>query len=282
MTDVNDLKTAASRQPFIALLRTKESNALKALEAEVTSDESAIVMNMLSELGYASSSDELESELSSLRYQRRNIRVLEDDPMLNALKENADSIEEQVDGEIEVVRLEYDRQIEALKRERNVKVAELETSKEMRRADLDEQVSIREAELLTSEHPGLIERIQELTDLIPEVKLAERSVLAKAREKSRAIISARGRLVHLVRDASANAQAQLLQCTSTVDAVQILNAIPSVAEMIHIAENPDEGLPALVNRLRPTHSFLISAPKSDFSEPQVISSDEVSSIDATR
>lgn len=101
---------------------------------------------------------------------------------------------------------------------------------------------------------------------MPAVAKLERQLKPEIGKKAEAIAKSRSRLAFLVRDAVSAAKTALLSCDTPDEALKLVDRIPSVAEVIHIADDPQGGLSKLVERFAPSHPLAIAAPKINITE----------------
>ncbi len=273
MTDTTSTPLSASqRQQVIALIKTKESNVVVALEREVSANTDLLLRKALRERGYNYTSDDLAQERRELKSLKDQADV-DEDPIVQELLMKIEDLDDKLRIEKESIRLSIRAQIDALEVEQRRLVREAEDHKSEKEVELNTEIENRTRELLDGSHPGMVDRLRELPDLIAEVRNLEREVDSEVHRQVRSIDQARSRLIHLVHDASASAQMNLLKVTTSEEAFKILEQIPTVAELIHIAEDPERGLNALVERLAPSHTLSLAAPKEEVEESTSTSED---------
>lgn len=254
--------TPTIRKSIEGLIKAKGENAMKALAEEVDIDPDAIMLRLLNEKGFPMSSGELYSEIRSLRSDRNDVDF-DGDGIIDALREELENLEAQIEAEKSHRRSTYNRKIEELKSELRVKLSEMDSKENDRELELKEQIEARENALVEKEHPGLISSLQALEAQLPEVKAAERELTSKVHQISATVSTNRGRLTHLVRDRVVDTISRLLTVSTTEEAYALLENIPTVAEMIAIAEDPERGLASLVDRLQPSHRLKLMAPPQE-------------------
>jgi hypothetical protein len=256
-----------TRQQVIALIKQKEKNAVDALEREVSSDPDALMRKLLADKGIEKGSAELQNERYELRRLREEANI-DDDPVLEDLHEKDQDIDTQIEAEIAVAQEAIDAQMNVLRSEFRMRKAAIEATREEREKVVKDAILEREKELLNNVQPGLAERMREIEDEMPKVKQLERQLRMEVNRLSRSIENSRSRLVHLVHDAAVKAQTDLLSSMTQEQAQQALNVIPTVAEMIHIAEDPEGGLNDLVSRLSPSHTLKLTGPTAETSSEE--------------
>lgn len=254
--------TPSLRSQVVALIKTKETNVVNALMKEISAHPTAILERLLRERGFEHTVDKLREEFDDLDHIKDNSDI-EEDPLIIELNQKIEDLDDEIRAEKERIRLEIRAKVDALHVEERNRVIEIDHSKEPRLDDLNAKIHDREKEVMNIDHPGLIDRMQEISDLLPALKKVENELTPEVGRRARAIDSSRARLIHLVHDASATAQTKLLQCTTMDEAHKVLENIPTVAEMINIAEDPEKGLMALVERLAPSHTLQLAPPRDE-------------------
>lgn len=258
--------TPSMRSQVISLMKTKESNVVKALETEVSGDPRAIMTKLLKDKGFNVGYDDLRSEKSELEDLKDQAGLGDDQEILN-LNEQRDELDSKIEAEKELVQDEIRSKIELLRTEQKRRIVGIESSQETRETEIRARIEEREAVLMSRIQPGVLDRLSEIEILLPKILRVQRDLSSEANRISKSITASRGRLISLVHDAAVRAQMELLSCTTSDQAYLKLDIIPTVAEVIHISEDPEAGLIGLIDRLAPSFSVkMISGPVSDETE----------------
>jgi len=250
------------RQQFANLVGEKAKNVIAALQKEVTADADAIETRLLARNGLSMSYDDLEREIRKLQRQLDEVDF-DDDATWSNLKEQRDDLDETVESEQQLIRQRYEAEIQSVRSKMNQELHQATTGKSEREAVLTQQMEVREEELLKVLVPGVQEQIDTLRTQVPTARALSRSLRTEVEHTQQAIEQSRGRLVALVGDAAVRAKTNLLMATTMGEARKWLDSIPSVAEMIAIAENPEQGLKGMVERLTPEFRLSLPQPKSE-------------------
>lgn len=272
--------SATARAEVTRLIKQKEENVLKALAQEISIDTGAIERKMLQAMGYAKSTDDMREEKRKL--ENYMDRINKDDlPEYHSLDGQRDELVDRLNSEYEAMQVEQRRALDELQARQRLARDTFKTYKQTTLAEFDLQMTAIYHAAVDAEYPGTIMRLQEIEVQLPEVTKVERMIADEVERKAEAIESLRGRLQHLVRDAAANAQLELLKCKEPEDAYSVVNLIPTVAEVLSTIEDPEGGLGRLVERLNPSHQLAIAAPKftvtnqSDDGKPVKVVMDDI-------
>lgn len=243
------------------LIDEKGDNVLKALNSEISVHMDVIRDRMLADKGYPMNSDQLKMELRRLQHLQDDVEY-GDDEVLESLQNQKRNIDDEIAAKVESMRARVEAEVERIRAALNEEVRAVKSSKMERVTEMNRAIAARQNKLIDAVHPGLSEQIATISAEVESVGKLERSMTRDVEAAVDNISRNRSRLMHLVRDSVSAAKIGLLGCETTEQAKVFLDRIPTVAELIHVVESPEAGgLAALVDRLQPSHTIMISAPQ---------------------
>lgn len=251
------------------LIDERASHVIDALEREVTANEGEIRELMLRNMGYPRDSYDINDELRRLsrHYEGIKFEHVDRDEITAILDQEGKEIGRQIDVEVESIRMQAQQDIARVKSDMELAIARTRATREERTRDIEDRKKARLTELFETHQPGLLGQIAQFKEELETVRKIEKEIEPDVKNQADMRERAKGRLIHLVKDARSRAKIELLKCESTADAARVLMMIPDVNEAIALAENPALGLDALVNRLGATPQMQLAPPKDKGAEP---------------
>jgi len=260
MTIQNQVLNQTARKDIATLIEQKGQNVLKALTEEISVDTDVIMEAMLAQMGHPKNDEALRAEKDALEYKLRHVEF-DDNDELTKLSEQSDAIEAEVESQVEQLKRAQRQELDRLREQQTMAITALRETAKTASAELTAHIEAIKRQVIEGEYPGLPTRLEEIKTEAPIVAKLERQLQPEIDKKAEAIAKSRSRLAFLVRDAVASAKAALLSCDTPEEALKLIDRIPSVAEVIHIADDPQGGLAKLVERFAPSHTLSIAAPK---------------------
>ena len=273
--------SATDRKDIRKLMEDKEKQLTQALGKEISSDIAQIKSRLLLKQGYDMNSTQLKHQLDNLQAQKTDlIRSIDSHEVTMELEVQEASLDKQHEEAMTALAMEYARRKDEITEWKRIEKEKLMSK---RKADM-ESISSRKKDLdekfIQENHPGLIHQLEDVRKKFKEVSEFELSIRSEAYRIAQVTEHSQSRLQFLVSESTISAKQKLLQATTYEEAVELIETIPTVSELIEIMEDPDRGATGLVNRLNP--QFQIALPASTTPEPvESVTETPVQVVDST-
>ncbi len=230
------------------LIRMRSNTVKDALNSEISIDMQPVQRQLLAEMGFMRTADEVEADRRKLKRDLERVDF-STDAVLRDLETRARNINLEVETAIEQTRIDFDRRIEELKREQKRTIATIQDSRTQRLEEAQGAINVRRDEIVDVAQPGLRETLTQLDKDLPKLRKAEEEVRAEVDKRVEQLRLSRSRLTHLLADKETAAMTALLRAKTPDEAAATVEIIPTVAQMIKTFEK--QGLGELLELISP-------------------------------
>lgn len=239
----------------LSLLDERVASIQSAINNHTQVDTFAITKSLLASKGYQYNTAELKEQISSMAQRRLAILAeCEGDDVTSALSDEKDSVSNEIDAEIEHVRIAYRQKITLLENESRAKTSEIKATTSVRIAALEQKINDRENEIVNQHEPGLSEDLKAKELEFPVLKRIEESLRSEVEKKADLVRQMRSALRSLVQDRVLSTKAHFTDCAAKGDSLDIENSLkklPDVSSMLNAMADPTE-LQKIVAELSPS------------------------------
>ncbi len=253
----------SDRNQIQKLIQRRQDTILRALEDELNGKPEVVMQRLQANHGMILTSKQLEELISTLETQisdevekhmgseKQTIEVQKSEIVDEYFSKEKD-LKDKHKTEFQTMKERHTSELTAMCKERDEKI----------RVVKDKLIKLKETIIKEKAAPLLEQKIKYQQQL-SRAKEDELKLENQVKQRMAFVQHSRGRLENIVRDAGARAMEKLWTTNSRKDAVDLIQSIPTVAEVLKMLQT-SEGIGDLFKRLNP--EFVLPAPVENISQ----------------
>lgn len=262
-----DRLNSTDRKEYKSAITNRRDQVIKALKNEMDENEDNILVQLRADAGLTLTTDQIEELIESTNEQ-----------LTNEISRHVESTRISIMSALADCDEEFDRKQREMQDRHKTEWNRLKEERKIQKQALKNKLKESETEIANIHCTELVARKRKLTHNLTTTREKEWELQRKAEDRISFINKYRNRVEMYALDAASNALEKLLMTDTRQDASNLVQAIPSLQEVIEICYNGDgDGVTGLLRRLNP--AYQLPAPVQINTKETEVNEDSEEAID---